>query len=316
MLNTIYFGTTGSGTAVVSLNVDGSYTISCQVDQATYPHASFPNQWFTLSPNSNGGGLYANICGGGTVTSPTTYFYNGGNADYDIINNVMSTTFFLPDVGVTVNDPYGSPFTIATGPLYILPYVASGDYGTILPQFSYQITALEPLVCFKSDTKILTNNGYVHIQDLRKGDLVKTLLHDYKPIYMIGKKEIYHAALEERVKDQLYKLTQEQYPELSEDLVITGCHCILVDKFKDEEEKKKALEVNGDIFVTNKKYRLPACADEKTSVYDKKGKHIIYHLALENEHDRFNYGIYANGLLVETCSKHFLEKLSNMEIVE
>jgi hypothetical protein len=29
-----------------------------------------------------------------------------------------------------------------------------------------------------------------------------------------------------------------------------------------------------------------------------------------------NYGIYANGLLVETCSQRYLKKLSGMEIIE
>jgi hypothetical protein len=28
-----------------------------------------------------------------------------------------------------------------------------------------------------------------------------------------------------------------------------------------------------------------------------------------------NYGIYANGLLVETCSKRYLSELSNMRIL-
>ena len=29
-----------------------------------------------------------------------------------------------------------------------------------------------------------------------------------------------------------------------------------------------------------------------------------------------NYGIYANGLLVETCSKRYLKELSNMNFIE
>ena len=45
-----------------------------------------------------------------------------------------------------------------------------------------------PITCFKEDTKILTDKGYKSIQDLRKGDLVKTLNHDYKAIDMIGKR--------------------------------------------------------------------------------------------------------------------------------
>ena len=85
--------------------------------------------------------------------------------------------------------------------------------------------------CFKEDTKILTDKGYIPIQDLRKGDLVKTLLHDYKPIDMIGKRDIYHPANKMRIKDQLYKCSQTEYPEIFEPLIITGGHCILVSGF-------------------------------------------------------------------------------------
>jgi len=37
---------------------------------------------------------------------------------------------------------------------------------------------------------------------------------------------------------------------------------------------------------------------------------------LENENYFHNYGIWANGLLVETCSKRYLTELSNMELIE
>jgi surface protein len=171
-----------------------------------------------------------------------------------------------------------------------------------------------PIVCFLEGSKILTDKGYKPIQDLRKGDLVKTIKHEYVPIDMIGKRDIYHIASTERIKDQLYKCSKDQYPELTEDLIITGCHSILVDKFTSEEQREKTIQVNGDTYVTDRKYRLPACADDRTSVYEVPGTYTIYHLALENDDYYMNYGIYANGLLVETCSKRYLKELSNMEL--
>jgi hypothetical protein len=176
--------------------------------------------------------------------------------------------------------------------------------------------AAAALVCFKEDTKILTDKGYIPIQNLRKGDLVKTLLNDYKPIVMIGKRDMYHLASQERIKDQLYKCSQNEYPEVFEDLVITGCHSILVDNFTSESQKEKVMEINKDIYVTDDKYRLPACADDRASVYETSGNYTIYHLALENDDYYFNYGIYANGLLVESCSKRYLKELSNMIVIE
>ena len=170
--------------------------------------------------------------------------------------------------------------------------------------------------CFKEDSKILTEQGYKLVQDLRKGDLVKTLNDGYKAIDMIGNRTIQHEASVDRIKDQLYQCSSDKYPELFEPLVITGCHSILVDSFVSQEQREKTIELLGEIYVTDKKYRLPACADERASVYEIPGNYTIYHLALENEHYTGNYGIYANGLVVETCSKRYLKELSYMELIE
>jgi alpha-tubulin suppressor-like RCC1 family protein len=171
------------------------------------------------------------------------------------------------------------------------------------------------IVCFKEDSLILTDKGYQPIQQLRKGDFVKTSMNGVMPIHMIGKREMYHAAVTERVKDQLYVCTSDEYPGVFEPLVITGCHSILVPKFTSEEERLKTIKVNGNIYVTDKKYRLPACVDERAKVYETPGTYTIYHIALEHSDYYMNYGIYANGLLVETCSKRYLKELSNMEII-
>ena len=175
------------------------------------------------------------------------------------------------------------------------------------------------LTCFLEDSKILTNKGYIPIQDLRKGDLVKTLKHDYKAIDMIGKRTIYHPALKDRIKDQLYKCSKDNFNEIFEPLIITGCHSILVENSKasiDEKQIEKVKEINGGIYLTDDKLRIPACVDLRTSVYETPGTYTIYHLALENNNYVMNYGIYANGLLVETCSKRYLKELSNMILIE
>ena len=172
------------------------------------------------------------------------------------------------------------------------------------------------IICFKENTKILTNNGYRPIQELKKGDLVKTLRDGFKPITMIGKRDVYHPASKERIKDQLYKCSQSEYPEIFEPLIITGCHSILVDDFENEEQREKMLELHGDIYITDNKYRLAACIDTRTSVYETPGNYTIYHFALEHHDNLMNYGIYANGLLVETCSERNLTELSNMALIE
>jgi len=178
------------------------------------------------------------------------------------------------------------------------------------------------ITCFEENTKILCFNNetsseeYVTIKDLQKGDLVKTVSSGYKAINMIGKRDIYHPSAQERIKNQLYKCSKEQYPELFEDLIITGCHSILVKEFASNEEKEKTIEINGNTYVTEKHYRLPACADERASVYEESGNYTIYHIALDNKDYYMNYGVYANGLLVETSSQRYLKELSGMELIE
>lgn len=38
------------------------------------------------------------------------------------------------------------------------------------------------------------------------------------------------------------------------------------------------------------------------------GVYTVYHIALENNDKNANYGIFANGLLVETCSIDYIKK--------
>ena len=193
-----------------------------------------------------------------------------------------------------LNDPkYIQTTNIGAAPIYFTDH-------TSLLNLSYAY------ICFLEDTKILTNKGYLPIQSLRKGDLIQTLKHGYVPIDIIGYSEMDHVATDKRIKDQLYKCTSEHFPEVFEDLIITGCHSILVENSTNvvnEEQIEMVKEVNGGIFLTDDMLRLPACVDKRTTVYEKAGKYNIYHITLEHEDNYMNYGIYANGLLVESISK-------------
>jgi len=174
--------------------------------------------------------------------------------------------------------------------------------------------------CFKSDSKILCyKNGYeiyVDVQNLRKGDLLKTFKHGYVAVNMIGTSKMYNSGNLSRGKNRLYKCTSEHYPEMiEEDLILTGCHSILMQRFATSEQREKTREIIGQIYLTDGKVRLPACVDERAVPYEVEGVFDIWHIALENDDYYMNYGIYANGLLVETCSKRFLKELSGMTLI-
>jgi hypothetical protein len=176
---------------------------------------------------------------------------------------------------------------------------------------SSTITGVPPPVpCFKEGTLVLTDTGYRPVQDLRKGHRVKTYQHGFQPIHAIGKRDIVHPA---SPKDQLYRCT---HPEVFGDLVLTGCHSILVPCLKDEAQWKQTETLLGEVYQTDDLFRLPACLDEQCVVYDTPGIHTIWHLALEHPNKCCNYGVYANGLLVETCSQRYIKELSGMELIE
>ena len=178
------------------------------------------------------------------------------------------------------------------------------------------ITDFDPHPCFLEGTEILTDKGYVLIQDLRAGDKVKTVNSGFVPIFAIGKRGMAHLATEERIKDQLYVCSPSNYPELTKDLVLTGCHSLLVPRFVSEEQALKTREILGANYVTDGHYRLPACVDDRATVYPTKGVYPIYHFALDHEDRYVNYGVYANGLLVETTSKRYMLELSGMTLLE
>ena len=172
--------------------------------------------------------------------------------------------------------------------------------------------------CFMKGTQILCLRAeeevYRPVQDLRKGDLVKTYRNGYLPIHMIGTSSLSNPGDEERIPNRLYKCSKELYPDLFEDLYITGCHSILVPALtNDQWDNTKAML--GNVYITDNHFRLMACVDEKAQPFKKNAMIDIYHIALENDDYYMNYGVYANGLLVETCSKRYLTELSNMRII-
>jgi hypothetical protein len=180
-----------------------------------------------------------------------------------------------------------------------------------------------PLVypCFLEGTKILRLNPetdeeeYIAVEKLRRGDLIKTLLDGYKAIHSIGHKILPNPATDKDKRNRLYRFSKQKCPDVNRDLYITGEHCTLrLDLTYDQVEHIK--DHMGRYYITDKHFRCPACLDERADPYDREDKPVtIWHFALEHYDAYLNYGIYANGLLVESCSIEYLMKKSNMKLV-
>jgi len=247
--------------------------------------------------------------------SPIYYYANLANA------NAGTSNIYIGDYTVVSTGGYSSwkiAPTLTTG---ISPGGATVyNAGDILDSTGSGIYYLYPAVvpCFLEGSKILCLvdgvETYVPIEQMRPGTLVKTRLNGYKAVDMIGHSKIYNPANSLRSANRLYTLPKSAYPELTEDLVLTGYHSILVDTITDTHREQMIEHVNR-IFVTDKKYRLLTCVDERAQPYAAEGVFPIWHLALENDDYYMNYGIWANGLLVETTSKRYMKEMSGMTLV-
>jgi hypothetical protein len=155
---------------------------------------------------------------------------------------------------------------------------------------------------------------YIPVERLKKGDLVKTYARGFVPIHTIGHTVLKNPKNDTKKDNRLYRFTPDECPELEEDLCITGNHCVLRQRLSDSK-KKQVEEHMGKVFITEGKYRVPAFLDDRAKPYDEEGPATIWHFALENSNKYDNYGVLANGLLVESSSIRYMTELSNLELV-
>jgi hypothetical protein len=237
----------------------------------------------------------------GSFSSADGYTYSLVSANTDNVS-VNSTTGALTFTNLSGNFSYTTNVFVSKG--------TSPSYTT----YNISTYTLNNIYCFKEGTKILCftdKEEYIPIENLRPGILVKTVSSGLKKIEAIGYARVYYDIKNNgRTKNNLYTLCKTEYPELFEDLVITGCHSILVDEFLNEEQRNKTIEVNGNTYLTENYYRLPACADSRAKIYYVDAVHIVLHFSLENTDYFMNYGVYANGLLVETTSNRMMNELA------
>ena len=281
----------------------------------TAPYDVYTNTTSTFLPLPNSGTVYY-------LYPARIVYYNSqaaaaiGGAD-NIARN-LSAYQIGNDFGGSLNgfsswriDPTQTTGTSPTNVVYANTATLNGPPGAYF---------LYPLIpCFLEGTRILCQvdgtETYLPIETLQSGTLVKTSRDGFKAVELIGKRTIANSGTSERTEDRLYTCSKAVYPELTEDLIVTGCHSILVDTLTDVQ-REATLAALGKIFVTDRKYRLMAHIDERAEPWASAGDHTVWHFALENEDDGMNYGVYANGgLLVESCSIRFLKNRSNMTLL-
>lgn len=164
-------------------------------------------------------------------------------------------------------------------------------------------------ICFNKGTKILClkegHEQYVRIETLKVGDYVKTYKHGFQPINDMRKGTF---RLNQPGDMGMYKMKKQD--RMIADLEMSGLHCLLIDS--DDVSYKQDIKNQGGLnnpkFFVDGKFRLRAnsCSEFKQMPCT---SYSIYTFTLEGKEQ---YGIWANGALVETTSTRIL-KLSKME---
>ena len=324
----VYYGPSGYNNLNNTLTTGDTPRALATDDTYLYVGCSGKIVRMTLSSVNNGSNDAANWLSGFsgitglTVSSDKAYLYVLSSSAYTITQVQLSngSTVSTYSLGASYANRLYNGIVSNESYLYAAYYGTRGDSnnGSILRYGSDGPS----VPCFGENTKILCYNSekseeeYVFIQNIRPGTLVKTLMNGYVRVDMIGKTTIRNYANDDRIKNRLYKCTKDKYPEIvGEDLILTGWHSILVDYLNDEQREKTIQEIK-QLYITEKKYRLFTFLDPRAEPYQVEGELPIYHIALENNDYYMNYGVYANGLLVESCSKRYLKELSGMTLIE
>lgn len=322
-------GTSGANVNNISNNYNnfsfvGEYTDISVVDSSGAISTYQPYKLTSFNEKSNGV-TFTNITPGSNIT-----FENTPVGTYSIVSsNILNkSNLYLYSAFGTLNNA-----TITTDQdlltqinKYFIIYQDSGIYDYRLSTavsdtyniliFSISImNTSTPVICMGENTLITTleNNIEVDkpIKHVQIGELIKTNADKFIPVKYIYKSYCYNTANnpKERKKDKLYLLTKDNFPELKDDLYLTGGHPLVVDHLSETEYKRQQrLNLNkNDTFIENKKILL-VFASDKVLDFTETGIFPIYNLVLENVDGKDRHLIKINGLLTSSMSVDKYEK--------
>jgi len=211
----------------------------------------------------------------------------------------------------------GLPYTVLSAELQGSTLVQSVtgydsiDYSGVklkYSNYSFIVTPSDP-PCYNKGTKILCDNdSYVPIEALKEGMLVKTFSHGYKKITHIGKNMLINNP--NRWQQCMYKMAKTDTNGLTDDLIVTGWHSVLVNEYTEEQLLQMKQFKVPEQTIDGKKLLIAAVNNQFEKINDT-NVYTYYHLVLEHDGNKDQrYGIYANGILSETTSENdFLKKM-------
>ena len=322
------FGVVGFGTG--GAVVTNCYTSGALLDGT----CAIIQSW----PISHCFGMFATTLVGSTGlvpfgSTPTASGFGSGtwpaapNSPYDtgiLLNTLNSDTFIW-------SDQSGNSPPVASGPFLLTAFMQPPWNHTTFNE-TRGFLPLPPPLCFGRGTRILCAAAHtdtcfeVAIEELRVGTGVVTHASGVKRVVAIGSRFVDISDCECHPKDGLYALRTDAYKALTRNLLLTGAHGILTDELT-PAQVDGTIALHGRVFVTEGCYRLmafldpravrvasddavEACVGEESEAgvgsrqpsCSRPRLHRVWHFALENDEAVKNYGVRANGLLVETAS--------------
>jgi len=168
-----------------------------------------------------------------------------------------------------------------------------------------------PLLCFDESTEILCLNEnleevYLPISKLNVNSIVKSFKHGFRRI-----STIYKNSLTNNINDfQSCMFLMPKNDNMTKDLIVTGGHSILVDNMTENEFIKNSEYFKNTNPKIDDKQLLLAAASDKFIVLENNNEYTFYNFCLENDSDdEARYGVWANGVLVETPSRQFMKDI-------
>mgnify|MGYP000561910135 CR=1 FL=1 len=147
---------------------------------------------------------------------------------------------------------------------------------------------------------------YVKIQDLMPGNMIKTYIHGYKPLKYLLSANVLSGNNE---LDSMYIIKKSLINNLTEDLIVSGGHYLMVDKINPSIIVKNPKRYANIKKIDDKECLLASDSPESSRLIENKF-YTIYHLILDGENER--YCIYVNGgFLSESTSEKTLKKHIN-----
>jgi len=164
--------------------------------------------------------------------------------------------------------------------------------------------------CLDENTLILCLNNdmtdvLIFIKDLKPNMIVKTYKHGYRRIKYIIKGTLLNDI--NNKKDSLY--IYHKIENSIKDLILTGGHSILVDTMTDEENILNNEYFQNNVPIIDNKYCLLACVSKSCTQIEDTNEYTYYNLVLDNDNITDRYGIWADGVLVETPSEEYYKSI-------